>query len=410
MRFLQKHANSICFIILSIPLCIILSVFCENYSDYTYFIDFILSLGIVVLTGLKLFNRIVTETFISLISCNGALIIASNKLYSYDKLMRIKDGFKFSNPYVSLAGIVILAIVILLTMKLILWAKIKDTESMIQREDGIQQSEENNTVNENNVSVNSDVSPHTSAREKNTVGYIIAVTGLVIFGLVFSVIIIYFIYKNFSNDSWKENLKLIFLCIVVAIGFLFVLHLLVIAAKSIIDIVRYRKGNNDFVQKISEYKLSILITIALFCILYFFKGKFGSDNLTDLISSGIGDILALPIAFCILLSAFFVVVYIIHIILKVFSVDDKKIPYEKAKTISKEAFGKVYEIVKQLYEIVIESIESALNFARFIPDYFDTIQSLVLGDDYDDDNDDSQETGTIEVSENVDRGGENENT
>lgn len=111
-----------------------------------------------------------------------------------------------------------------------------------------------------------------------------------------------------------------------------------------------------------------------------------------------------------IIISIFVVVYIIHIILKVFSVDDNKIPYEKAKTISKEAFGKVYEIVKQLYEIVIESIESALNFARFIPDYFDTIQSLVLGDDDNDDNDDSQETGTIEVSENVDRGGENENT
>lgn len=404
MRFLQKHAKSICFIILSIPLCITFSVFCENYSDYTYFIDFILSLSIVVLTGLKLFNRIGTETFISLISCNGALIIASNKLYSYDKLMRIKDSFRFSNPYVSLAGIVFLAIFVLLTMKLILWAKIKDTESMGQRENSIQRSEENNTISENNVSVNSDISPHTSAREKNTVGYIIAVTGLVIFGLVFSVIIIYFIHKNFSNDSWKENLKLIFLCVVVAIGFLFALYLLVIAAKSIIDIVRYKKNNNDLLQKISEYRLSVLITIALFCILYFFKGEFVSDDLTNLISSGIGDILAIPIAFCILLSAFFVVVYIIHIILKVFSVDDNKIPYEEVKTIGKEVFGKVYKIVKKLYKIVIDSIESALDFARFIPDYFDTIQSLVLGDD---DDDDSQET---ETSENVDRGGENENT
>lgn len=41
----------------------------------------------------------------------------------------------------------------------------------------------------------------------------------------------------------------------------------------------------------------------------------------------------------------------------------------------------VYEIAKKLYFIVIKTINSAIDFAEFIPDYFETLRILVMGSD-----------------------------
>ena len=155
-----------------------------------------------------------------------------------------------------------------------------------------------------------------------------------------------------------------------------------IIKKQLVDLIRYRDERQRLISStIASYRLSITITFVLFILVYFFRDKFSLDSFINLVSDELGNLLALPLSFCLILAAFFVVVWLIQAILKVFSVPVDQYPSDKIKAIWDKAFTKAYEIAKKFFFIIIDTIDSAIEFAGFIPDYFQTLKILVLGED-----------------------------
>lgn len=380
MNKFKKHVVTLCIIILTIPLCPLLVAFCDNYADYTYFVNFISALLIVASTGLWLFKRINGEKYITLLLCDAALIVSANKLYSYKNLINIKDGFNVHSPYMGLVSITMLSIAVLLIIKLILWAKERDmAEGRINNASRASMSGTGNTPS-NGTTVTS--ANNQSPREANSLLYTIAVSVIVILCFIGSIVTIYIFRKPISNGTLVDFIPYILLIIGMAIAAVFLLNILTLAIKSIINLIIYKeKETNLLIRNFAKYRLSVTITIVLFATVYFFRGDYSLDSFINLINDDLGNYLSLPLAFCVLLAAFFVIVLLVQIILKIFSINVDDFPPEKVEEIGKKILHSLYEIAKKLYFIVISTIESIIDFAEFIPDYFETIKVLIMGDD-----------------------------
>lgn len=373
-----RHTATICIIIFTISLCPILISFCDKYNDYIYFVNFILSLIVVVSTGLKLFSKIDVEKYITILVCDMTLIIVSNKLYSYETITCVKNNFRMNSTYMSMFEIVTLSIAILCIMKLIIWARSKD-KSLFDNKSA------NNSISfpeHESSSENYSPNTNTTSNATNSFLYITVISLIILSGVIGSVVIIYIFRKQIASGSWIDYIPYLLLIIGFAMGILILLNILTIAARSMIDLIRFRDSRqNKFLDIISKYRLSTTITLILFVAIYLFKGEYTLDALTNLISSDLGDFLSLPLSFCVILSAFFVIVLLIQVILKIFSINVDDFPPDIIEDIGKKILHSVYEIAKKLYFIVIKTINSAIDFAEFIPDYFETLRILVMGSD-----------------------------
>ena len=376
MKLIKDHVIMISIIILTLAICPLLIGFSSNYSDYTYFINCVLSLVVTVSLGLKLFNKVRAENFIAIISCDTLLIIVVNELYSHNKLMKIKKDFNIHSEYMGLVEITALSIAILVIMKLIIWAREKDRATQGNML-------ENNARDENNGGVQNDGEDlGNNSTNHNSYVYMIVISIIAVLGLIGAIITVYIFRKPISEGTWVGFVPHLFVIIGVAIGVMILLNILTFFAKLIVDLIRYRDERQRLISStIASYRLSITITFVLFILVYFFRDKFSLDSFINLVSDELGNLLALPLSFCLILAAFFVVVWLIQAILKVFSVPVDQYPSDKIKAIWDKAFTKAYEIAKKFFFIIIDTIDSAIEFAGFIPDYFQTLKILVLGED-----------------------------
>ena len=263
-------------------------------------------------------------------------------------------------------------------MKLIIWARSKD-KSLFDNKSA------NNSISfpeHESSSENYSPNTNTTSNATNSFLYITVISLIILSGVIGSVVIIYIFRKQIASGSWIDYIPYLLLIIGFAMGILILLNILTIAARSMIDLIRFRDSRqNKFLDIISKYRLSTTITLILFVAIYLFKGEYTLDALTNLISSDLGDFLSLPLSFCVILSAFFVIVLLIQVILKIFSVNVDDFPPDIIEDIGKKILHSVYEIAKKLYFIVIKTINSAIDFAEFIPDYFETLRILVMGSD-----------------------------
>lgn len=381
MNKIKDHVIAISIFILTLVLCPLCIGFCEKYSDYTYFINFIFSLIIIVSSGLRLFGKINTEKFVSIISCDLILIIAANNLYSFSKLMQIKNNFNFHSTYMGMIKIVVFSIAILVIMKLFLWANEKDKLS--RQNNNINNTPKNGGAATSSASnTNSDC--NNPQRETNSYIYMIIISIIAILGVIGAVVTVYIFRKPISDGTWIESVPYLLLVIGVAIGFLILLNILIFFAKLIVDLIRYRDERHKIMSNtLSNYRLSITITSILFVVIFLLKDDLSIDSFTNLVSEDLGNWLALPLSFSIVLAAFFVVVWLIQVILKVFSVPVNKFPPDKITEIWDKMYPKFYDIAKKIYSIIIDTIMGAIEFAEFIPDYFQTLKILVIGDEED---------------------------
>ena len=196
MKIIKDHVITISIIILTLAICPLLIGFSGNYSDYTYFINFVLSLVVIVSSGLKLFNRVRTENFIAIISCDVLLIIVTNELYSHNKLMQIKNDFNIHSEYMGLIEITVLSIAILVIMKLILWARERDRATQGN-------NAENNASDGNNGGVqNAGGDLGNNSTDHNSYVYMIVISIIAALGLIGAIITVY-IYSE--NQYLKEH-------------------------------------------------------------------------------------------------------------------------------------------------------------------------------------------------------------
>ncbi len=183
----------------------------------------------------------------------------------------------------------------------------------------------------------------------------------------------------------------------IVIGFLFVtfvLYAILECCKFIIQNIKeiyenWKNGkfeNDD--QKIRTFSVLIVIVIL---ITIFYQGEFTLDNLYDLVVKG--DYVAMPLLVIGGIALVFLLIKLTNFLLRLIIaiVPDESTdvnPYaDKIKTIS-----------KKIIDIVLDSIETAIDFIKFIPDFFGHLSKVVLNNTEDKDDSSEKEIEIIKIA------------
>ena len=395
--FLKKHAKLLGNAILTIFLAVGSAVFCNMNPDYTFFITFLYSMFIVGIIIKMLFVKAEKKCLLQTAEL-FLLIIASNHLYSYEKLITVFPLLQ----KISMGWTLFFAIALFAGLAVIVKFYILADKTEEQSNGGT------------TPTGNTDASGGTKQQDKQANGLVHALSKeqirasltfiAVICVLLFIITVTVYIFNHIYNDSIQSTtlsyLEIIVLyatygvtILGILVAVIILLFILVTAVRLIILCIRKIKHQDENVKDILPiYAVSAVITVVLFYMAYE-KNDFTLNDFTKLAYAG--DYLAVPLTFLLFLAAFCIFVWVIHnTLIVLMAVDPKELKDKFLTSVGKD----LGDIVSDIYYIVIDTTKATLKFIRFIPVYFYALVRFVLGDE---EESDTEEPGEKENKQEV---------
>lgn len=139
------------------------------------------------------------------------------------------------------------------------------------------------------------------------------------------------------------------------------------------------------------YVFSFIIVAVLFYLSFRISG-FTMDDFTETISGG--EYLALPLTVLVMITAFCILVRITHgLILLVMDMDATKIRSFFSRAAQSIGLNEtIISISKTIVAIVLGTIDLALKFVKFIPDFFESMYNFTFADEAEDEDTDVEES------------------
>lgn len=387
--FFQNHARTIGRTVLSLLLVIGAAVLCSFVPDVTFFVTFVSAVLIVIYVIKMLFVQIKNADF-WWIGVFLLIMMAANRLYSFEKLVSIFPVLERINIGLALVIVTGLCVITAVIVKFYALADKQPPPEALQQVSG-------NTA-QPPVNIGTNIDPSTS--NTGTTNFMSALKGpqvksslvyIAIAAFLFLVIgatgfIFQMIYQDSSQKDNVNYLDVIFVYALYGLTILGIMAAILLALFILITAIRLLilaiknivKSDGKISDILPTYTLSALITLVLFYFVYV-RNDFTLDNFTNLASSG--NYLAVPLTFILLLVAFCIIMWVIHyVLILLIEVSNQKTGHNFIQRFSKD----VKKIVTTIYKIVFNTINVALSFVKFIPHYFGALVRFVIGDDDDD--------------------------
>lgn len=368
---IQKHSRFIMQMLLTGVLSYALNTWIGPQSDYLLAVNLILTSCILYLSYLLIFKKHYQDS-LKLILSIFILMIAANHYYSYEEIKKAIpwiDNYNNSKLILILIG---LGILTMLLIKLTYWALTED-----------------NPISSTNpeTSISNSIFDSEHKMGKNKFSLISAAIVIVIIISVIAVTIggAVYIIKNTNNIEQINIMKVLGICvgyggclIIILLAIIFVCSVMgefAIATfsriKSLLELVSH-SPNSDTKnsKKVLEYinTPTYIISLIIVLVLLYFSYKFSDFSLDDfyeIVSEN--NYIAVPLLGLILIATFFAFVQLVQIIINILT--------------HKHLLG-INQYIKDISKLIIDtvfgSIQSALQFINFIPDFFDSLHEMVL--------------------------------
>ncbi len=370
-KFLRKNSFHIFLLLGTIILCYILARYVGPKSDYVFFITMSLSFLLIFQLYLIIFKtHNITRGLLILYTL--FLIISVNHYYSYKEIIRIFPWITSINKEKYFMLLVCSSFLILILYKYIM---LTFYDTFLKE------------INSNeNLEKNSFYSETGNCNNK----HIKLTTFIILFvPILIAICCLIFFIKNDLNIKKINSFNIISKITSYALCLLFVLIIIYLILMIIFEIWHL------IIKKLKNFSLighledsphsSYLFSIIIFFILLYSACEINSFKLDDFYNFiSVNDYIALPLTLLVGITTFFIFVQIIHSLLEIMENTDALKIKENTKN-----------IVKIVFDIVFNTIFSVLEFARFIPTFFDTLQDMVLGQNKNINNDEQKQKDDI---------------
>jgi len=174
---------------------------------------------------------------------------------------------------------------------------------------------------------------------------------------------------------------------------LFIIFALAIIVLALIELARFlysrlalfrnERKNGKSETFTLTYVFSFLIVFAMLLLTYKIS-DFTFDKFTEIAWGG--DYLAVPLVLLVGIVAIVLMIRLTHGVLSIIMKPD---PFDVESALKELKIGSnIHGISVSIAKIFFRTIQSALDFVFFIPNFFETMSKLVLSDDEDEDDDD----------------------
>lgn len=311
------------------------------------------------------------------------VIVFVNRLYSYDRLKLLIPMLSNVDPLWAAVALILLAIVILLVIRLIPYIGTNGKEMGV-------------TGYKCKPTVDNTVSPtvgQAQVQPQDTTGNKAVMRPLWIFLILIFILGATFLtlhlviakvpvepFNLFDTVTYLLAYSTAILCVIMAVG---------LTMTVIIELVRFIysriwlpriAGATQNNEAPPLYVFSFIIVAVLFYLSFRISG-FTMDDFTETISGG--EYLALPLTVLVMITAFCVIVRITHgLILLVMDMDAGKIRSFFSRAAQSVGLNDtILSISKTIVAIVLGTIDLALKFVKFIPDFFENMYYFTFADE-----------------------------
>lgn len=395
--WIKRNVVLILHIFLTFIFCIFLAVFLGAYPDYLLVGNLVLVLILVYWFYRFIFKRLYADSFLKAV-CTLAMIISANQLYSYNKLEKIFPWLKSVEHSWVLIGVTVMLIVLLLIFKLLTYiepasgVEIQIDESAVSNAK-IGSANRQGIVGDGILGIDEE-----NERKESFFSFLrfLCVLVLVCILVVIPIVLLYLFNMNELDKTDLDFDRLFTFLVSYGASFLLIFFALVIIIITLIYIAKYIYIQIRAFKKINKEDLenhypvpTYAFSVILVCILLFFSWRISNFSLDDLTEELVhGKYLVLPIAVVVTMVLFFILVQIIHAIILLLSNMSAEVIKQFMKKILREwRIGtRISVIIGDIFDIILDTMLSALSFVKFIPDFFSAMSRMILNDDDEEDN------------------------
>lgn len=353
---IRNHFKSVFIVFITVVLMSVFRIINFDASvniDFAFLLTCVLFLIALFSFGFTLFHKGKKETCVVTTLCTFSLIIFVHKLHHISVLIKALKNFNIFSPYIIALGITFVIAVLLLLIK---WC-LQSSESTKEPTVNIQTNNENleRLPKHNN--------------NGNSVGYRVAVVGIDAI-LILAVVFGFYFIDKFHMTIWQE-------AFIVVIGIPILLYASLWFSKEIFNLLKYKNDRSEFLSKIKTHWLSLTITVVLE---YFgYKKGFSSGWFKNFADNDLGSLIAFPLTLILILITTLLLSIVIHKILSTFtSINEENFPSNNTKDFIRDIKNKIFKIVKDLWDIVFNTINGIINFVKGIPSYFNEVSKIVI--------------------------------
>lgn len=309
------------------------------------------------------------------------MLIAANQLYSYSKLSELFPQLVNINTKWLLIGLTVILVIILLIFKLLTYVDLSNNSQQ-------QKGSGNAMMNTNSVL---SLPPPKSYEEYFSFIRFLFMLIILCIVMLTPIVLLYLFNKHDLDKEALDFDKVFAFLVSYGSSFLLILFALMLVIFTLIYVWKYIYLQICSLKKISDADMRkmhqdppYVFSVIIVCVLLFFSWRvtdFSLYDLTDVLV--VGDYLVLPITVMIAIILFLLLVQIVHaIILMLSNMTAKDVKDFMERKEKKWKIGKrISKIIRNIVDIILNSILSALEFIKFVPNFFCSLSKLVLLED-----------------------------
>ena len=379
-KYFREHIQLL-YTVMTVIFCAVKGYFVAPSTDT----DFLITLALVIVILVNAYTLLIRKQHgaHNIIPYATIDIIFVNRLYSYDRLKLLCPAIGTIDPLWLAAGLTCLAIIVMVVVKLVPNLSNEDAGKSAATDESRRTAEHTPScaVGQVHQGQNKEAEPYKSSLHPLWILLILVCI------FTFTFLTLHLIVETGSVAPFNLFDTVTYL-IAYSAAILVVLLAVGLTVTVIIELIRFIYSR-IWIPRISEtrqnstpplYVFSFIIVAVLFY-LSFKISNFTMDDFTEIISGG--EYLALPLTILVIVTAFCVLVRITHgVILMVMDMDAKEIRNFFSRTAKSICLNDtIVSISNTLVGIVLGTIDLALKFAKFIPDFFESLYHFVFEDE-----------------------------
>lgn len=411
-RFFKKHAVFFLHIVITLLLSIGLTLLFKKFPEYKW----LANLGVGIYFVYNIYRMVFKKTYVYpflKIICILVLWTIVNEFYSYPKLIEVLHLPETLESNAMIGMVVGVLLILCVIMKLLSFKEMEEFDRSKNNEairDSIHPAKADNPAfsissadrNENDKHNSSQAdlkatmpssAPIKNGSKEEFYSFLRFLIVLAICGIFIVIPMVWLYHFNTSNppDSILDFDQIFSFLLCNGVAFLLILsallavvYILIAVGKCIVIQIRSIKQISDreikSLNSVPPYSLSIIIVVVLM-FLGWRLTDFSLDNLTEILV--LGDYLAFPVAVIVLLVLFYILVQLVHaIILMLSRINSQNIVRFISDSDNELEFTKrAIMILKNIVDIILDTILTTLAFVKFVPNFFAAMQKMVLEDD-----------------------------
>lgn len=380
VKYFRRHMRLL-YTIITIVFCAFKGFFLASDFDTDFFITLVLVTVIFVNAYYVAIRK--KHCAHNIVPYAAIAIVFVNRLYSYERLTLLFPAIGTIDPLWLVAGLAIIAIIAMIVAKVLslLSAEEAEKNTVIRESKHSVEYAPSHTVGQAQVQRH-EIAPHKVSLRPLWV-LLILVCILVFTFLTFHLVITKVPVEPFNFFDTVTYL------VAYSAAILVVLFAVGLTMTVIIEMIRFI-CSRIWLSRVLEsrqngttpplYVFSFIIVAILFYLSFRISG-FTMDDFTDTISGG--EYLALPLTILVIVTAFCLLVRITHgLILLVMDMNVKEIKNFFSRTAKSICLNEtIVSISNTIVGIVLKTIDLALKFVKFIPDFFESMYHFTFVDE-----------------------------